>query len=153
MSFYKKFFDKTFWKFIVVGVLNTAFGTAVMFLFYNVFHANYWVSSAANYVFGSILSYFLNKYFTFQSKDTSLQGIVKFIVNISLCYLLAYGMAKPLAKWVLSSASVTTQENIAMLAGTCLFVLLNYVGQRFFVFTKKTEKPSSDEQDNEKKED
>lgn len=26
------------------------------------------------------------------------------------------------------------QENIAMLVGMCLFVGLNYIGQRFFVF-------------------
>lgn len=29
----KKFFDKTFWKFILVGVVNTLAGTAVMFIF------------------------------------------------------------------------------------------------------------------------
>ena len=60
-----KFFDKTFLKFIIVGVANTLFGTAVMFIAYNLLHFSYWVSSASNYVFGSILSYFLNKYFTF----------------------------------------------------------------------------------------
>ena len=51
---------------MLVGVANTLFGTAVMFLFYNLFHFDYWVSSAANYVFGSILSYILNRFFTFK---------------------------------------------------------------------------------------
>ena len=50
----KKLFDKTFWKFILVGVANTIFGTGIMFVFYNVFHFSYWVSSASNYFFGSI---------------------------------------------------------------------------------------------------
>lgn len=72
-QFLAKFFDKTFWKFILVGIANTLFGTAIMFVFYNVFHLSYWVSSASNYIFGSILSYFLNKHFTFQSKDNSPQ--------------------------------------------------------------------------------
>ena len=31
----KKIFDLTFWKFILVGIANTLFGTAIMFLFYN----------------------------------------------------------------------------------------------------------------------
>lgn len=66
-----KLFDKTFWKFILVGIINTLFGTAVMFICYNVFHLSYWVSSASNYIFGSILSYFLNKRFTFQNNDRS----------------------------------------------------------------------------------
>ena len=67
----QKIFDKTFWKFIMVGIVNTLFGTAVMFSFYNLLHFSYWVSSAANYIFGSILSYFLNKHFTFQNKSRS----------------------------------------------------------------------------------
>ncbi len=137
-----KIFDKTFWKFIIVGVINTLFGTAVMFVFYNVFHFSYWISSASNYILGSILSYFLNKYFTFQSRDKSVRGIVKFVINISICYFVAYGIAKPLILQVLSDYSSKAQDNIAMLVGMCLFVALNYLGQRFFVFKqhKKSEK-------------
>lgn len=135
----KKLLDKTFWKFILVGVANTLFGTAVMFLCYNLLHLGYWVSSAANYVFGSILSYFLNKYFTFQNKEKGVRVILRFVVNITACYLVAYGVAKPLAAWALSGMSRTVQENGAMLAGMCLFVMLNYLGQRFFAFREKDE--------------
>ena len=131
----KKFFDKTFWKFILVGVANTLFGTAIMFVFYNVFGLSYWISSASNYVFGSILSYFLNRLFTFrETEESTSKTIPRFIINISLCYLLAYGMAKPLVVYILSDFSQSLQENIAMVVGMCLFVGLNYIGQRFFVF-------------------
>lgn len=136
-SLIKKFFDKSLGRFIIVGIINTLFGTAIMFGFYNILHMNYWVSSAANYFFGSILSYFLNKYFTFQSKERSVKSVLRFIINISLCYLVAYGLAKPLIHMVLSSVPVKIQENIAMLAGMSIFVVLNYCGQRFFVFIKK----------------
>lgn len=129
-----KFFDKTFLKFILVGIANTLFGTAIMFVFYNAFHFSYWVSSASNYIFGSILSYFLNKHFTFQSRDNSVKGVLRFAVNITFCYLFAYGIAKPLTIQILSNCSPTLQDNIAMLVGICLFVALNYIGQRFFVF-------------------
>ena len=64
-----KLIDKTTIKFLLVGVINTIVGTSIMFLLYNVGHMNYWVSSAANYIVGSIVSYFLNKYFTFQNKE------------------------------------------------------------------------------------
>ena len=136
-EFLKKFFDKTFWKFILVGIVNTIFGTTIMFVFYNLFHLSYWVSSASNYIFGSILSYFLNKFFTFEDKGNNPKTIVRFVVNISLCYFAAYGLAKPLVRWVLTGAGQIIQDNIAMLAGMCLFVAFNYCGQRFFVFNKK----------------
>lgn len=129
-----KIIDKTTFKFILVGIVNTGVGTAVMFVFYNIFHANYWVSSAMNYVIGSIVSYFLNKYFTFQNSEKSVKQVIKFIVNITICYLLAYGMAKPLVRFALSNYTVTIQENAAMLAGMCIFVGLNYFGQKFMVF-------------------
>ena len=134
-----KVVDKTFIKFIIVGVINTIFGTAVMFTFYNLFHFDYWISSAANYFFGSILSYFLNKYFTFHYRERSWKVIMKFTVNIVVCYLLAYGLAKPLTLQILDNQPKVIQENIAMAVGMCLFVVLNYAGQRFWAFKKKDE--------------
>lgn len=133
----KKIFDETFWKFIIVGIINTIFGTAIMFIFYNCFSLNYWVSSAANYVLGSILSYFLNKYFTFKNREKGWKPLLRFAINISVCYLIAYGIAKPLVAYILHSQSKSVQENGAMLVGMCLFVILNYLGQRFFAFRKK----------------
>ena len=139
----KKLLDKTFWKFILVGCINTLFGTAIMFVFYNCFHFSYWLSSASNYFFGSILSYFLNKHFTFQYKERSLKVVLRFVANITVCYLVAYGIAKPLVRQLLEGMPVSIQENAAMLVGMCLFVGLNYIGQRFFAFKK--EDSSSDD--------
>lgn len=143
-------FDKTFWKFILVGFINTLFGTAIMFIFYNCFHLSYWISSASNYFFGSILSYFLNKYFTFQYKERSLKVVLKFVANISVCYIVAYGIAKPLVRHLLEGTSVSFQENAAMLVGMCLFVGLNYIGQRFFAFKKDGTDDDAAAQDNNK---
>ena len=64
-------FDAKLWKFLLVGVINTLVGTAIMFGLYNIAGCSYWVSSAANYVLTSILSFFLNKYFTFRSRERS----------------------------------------------------------------------------------
>ena len=133
----RKLFDITFWKFILVGVINTLVGTAVMFGCYNLLHMSYWVSSAANYVVGSVVSYFLNKKFTFRNKSKDPMVLVRFVINITVCYLLAYGIAKPLVRQILSGRSVRIQENGAMLVGMCLFVGLNYLGQRFFAFREK----------------
>ena len=133
----KNKFDITFFKFILVGIINTVVGTAVMFIAYNVFHLSYWVSSAAYYVVGSVCSYFLNKYFTFQNKEKSPIILLKFVVNITVCYLIAYGGAKKLILLLLSGFSKQWQDNVAMVCGMGLFVILNYFGQRFFAFKKK----------------
>lgn len=144
-----KLIDKTALKFLLVGVINTLVGTGVMFVFYNVCGFGYWFSSASNYVVGSIVSYLLNKYFTFQSKTNSLKSIIKFVVNISVCYFVAYGAAKPLVYWVCDVFRENVRffsflndkwcDNLAMLAGMGIFVVLNYIGQRFFVFKEEGE--------------
>ena len=124
----------TFITFVIVGVVNTIIGTTIMFVFYNVFHLNYWVSSASNYFFGSVCSFILNKHFTFNYKKHFWSSFLRFTINILICYLLAYGIAKPLIKWILYDLNTTYQENIAMILGMCLFVAFNYLGQRFFAF-------------------
>ncbi len=126
--------DAKLWKFLLVGVINTLVGTAIMFGLYNLAHVGYWLSSAANYILTSILSYFLNKYFTFRNTEKGWKPIFRFAVNIAVCYLLAYGIAEPLMRWVLSGASETLRDNAAMLTGMCLFTGFNYLGQRLFAF-------------------
>ena len=130
----KLFTYKTFLKFVMVGVVNTVVGTSIMFIFYNVFHLSYWVSSASNYSFGSICSYLLNKHFTFQYHEKGFKSLIRFTINILVCYLLAYGIAKPFIRWIFSGFNDTIQDNISMALGMCLFVVFNYLGQRFFAF-------------------
>lgn len=138
----KKLFQGTFVRFLMVGVLNTAVGFGVMFALYNLagLHTwgdlGYWISSAANYVVGSVVSYFLNKHFTFRSAERGWRVIARFVVNIAVCWVVAYGVAKPAVGLALSGMPLSEQMqgNLTMLVGAGLFVLLNYVGQRFFAF-------------------
>ena len=134
MKGFWQLFDRKLWKFLLVGVVNTLVGSAIMFGLYNLAGWGYWVSSAMNYLLTSILSFFLNKYFTFQSRAWSARQVVRFSINILFCYLLAYGIAKPLCRAVLFGAGETLRDNLSMLVGMCLFTGLNYLGQRFFAF-------------------
>lgn len=123
-------------KFLIVGVVNTLFGAAIMFGLYNLVGCSYWLSSAANYFFGSILSFFLNKSFTFGNKDSLRNTVPKFVLNTLICYLLAYGLAKPAVLYLLEGSPAAIQENLAMFVGMCLFTGFNYIGQRYFAFKK-----------------
>lgn len=135
-----KLLDKTFLKFLLVGVANTLVGTAVMFAAYNWLGLSYWLSSALNYVVGSVLSFFLNKKFTFHSEERGIVPALRFAVGIVACYLVSYGAAKPLVRFILKNATPRVRENIAMAAGAVIFFALNYLCQRFFTFRKKSAK-------------
>ncbi|MCR4918957.1 MAG: GtrA family protein [Prevotella sp.] len=133
-------FDRSFIVFLLVGVANTLFGTAIMLVLYNVFGCSYWLSSFCDYFFASILSYYLNKRFTFHYPRTDLRSVVRFALNIVVCYLLAYGAALPLTRAALAQLDLSRKvvENVAMLVGTVLFMLINYAGQKFFAFRAET---------------
>jgi putative flippase GtrA len=120
-----------------VGVVNTLFGSALMFALYNIAGWGYWLSSAVNYTVSSALSFFLNKYLTFQVKHWSVSMIALFALTIIVAYITAYGIAKPLIHWLLRAYSQKIRDNTALLAGMCLFTGLNYIGQRFAAFKIK----------------
>lgn len=134
------FWDRSFLTFLIIGGFNTLFGLSIYYFCYNILHAGYWPSSIADYLLGSIVSYFLNKHFSFHYQQTDWRSIIRFTLNIIICFVLAYAIARPVTGWCLHAVglplSVSWIENIAGLTGTGIFMVLNYLGQRFFAFKK-----------------
>ena len=136
-----KLFDPTFFRFILVGLVNTAVGYGVMFGLYNLTPLNtwgsrgQWIASAANYIVGSVV----NKHFTFRSREKGAGVVLRFALNITVCWLLAYGLAQPIMAHVLAGMTLSEKlkGNLTLLAGSGLFVVLNYGGQRWFAFKSK----------------
>lgn len=131
-------------KFILVGCSNTVIGALLIYFFYNICGWGYWLASAFGYVVGSAWSYFMNKYFTFQYKKRDYVSVIRFIINIVVCYFIAYLIAKPLTMQICEALFPTfsekMQEQIALLVGMGLFTVLNFIGQKFFCFTSKARK-------------
>lgn len=136
---FKIFFDKKFLKFLLTGVANTLLGMVIMFGCYNVVGWGYWTSTSLAYVGGGLLSYFLNRQYTFQSNVAHRTAFVKFFANLAVCYVLAYSIARPLVSFALSGwiTDVAIIEQVAMLAGIVIYSLLNYMGQYVWVFCAK----------------
>lgn len=136
----KLFFDKSFIIFLIIGIVNTLVGLAITFVCYNLLNLSYWTSTALDYFLASILSYFLNKHYTFGYKGNSWKSILRFTINIIVCYFIAFSLARPFTRWILHniglSLSVSYIENISMLIGTGFFMIINYLGQRFYTFRK-----------------
>ena len=131
-----KLIDGSIPKFLLVGVGNTLLSMALMFLLEGL---GYWPSTAIAYVAGAVMSFFLNRHFTFRSQETLGRSAIKFAVNVAVCYVLAYALAQPIAGWVLGYSGIAPiwQERLTKLGGMALYTVLNYFGQRFFAFRKK----------------
>ena len=131
----KKLFDTSLLRFLLVGVGNTLLSAVIMLLLEGL---GYWPSTAIAYVAGGIMSFFLNRSFTFRSSEHMGKSAVKFAVNLAVCYVLAYALARPAAYWALGKLALAPlwQERGAKLLGICLYTGFNYLGQRFFAFRK-----------------
>ncbi len=139
-------FDRTqILTFLLVGVVNTAVGALVMFALYNLAHCSYWISSAANYVAGGIVSFFLNKHFTFHDGEKSAAQVLLFALNTAACYVIAYLGAKNLIQALLKNAGESLRENVALLFGMGFYTVLNFFGQKFVVFARNGKRRQSDD--------
>ena len=132
--------DQKLLKFLAVGIINTIIGAGIMFLLYNIFEVSYWISSACNYVTGGIVSFFLNKFFTFKNNKRSFTQVVLFILTLAVCYFTAYIFAKKIIYFIFSTSPEKIKGNIALVIGMCLYTGLNYIGQRLIVFPEKNKK-------------
>ena len=131
-----KIFDQTLVKFLLVGAGNTLLSMVLMFLLEDL---GYWLSTAIAYLAGALLSFFLNRYFTFKSREGFWRSAVKFALNVALCYLIAYSLAQPIAGWALDMTPLSSVwvERITKLFGMAIYTVINYIGQKFFAFAKK----------------
>lgn len=132
----KKLIDKSIPRFLLVGVGNTLLSMALMFLLEGL---GYWPSTAIAYVAGAVMSFFLNRHFTFHSEETLGRSAVKFAVNVAVCYVVGYGLA-----WLIMDALAPFSplpevwwERLTKLVGMGLYTVFNYFGQRFFAFRRR----------------
>ena len=131
----RRLIDGSIPKFLLVGVGNTLLSMVLMFLLEGL---GYWPSTAIAYVAGAVMSFFLNRRFTFHSEETLGRSAVKFALNVAVCYVAAYALAQPAAGWVLGRTGLSPlwQERLTKLGGMGLYTVLNYFGQRFFAFRR-----------------
>ena len=137
----KKFWDKSMLVFLLIGGGNMVLTMIIMFVLYEQLHAGYWLSSAIAFFLTSILSFILNKKFTFQHQGSTSKTAMRFALVIAVCYMLAYSVAQPLLtfvlRWFALPLEQTILDRLSLVAGQIIFTALNYLGQRFFAFSSK----------------
>ncbi|WP_260631040.1 GtrA family protein [Bacillus sp. S/N-304-OC-R1] len=128
-----------FIRFLFVGVLNTLIGFSIMIFLLNIAGMSYWYSTFLGNTAGATFSYILNRSFTFQSKVSVKTSIFRFMFVILGCYLVAYSTSHHVLNFFVNYTLITNAliaENIAVAMGTCIYTVLNYLGQKYLVFKK-----------------
>ncbi|NOV00162.1 GtrA family protein [Paenibacillus sp. LMG 31457] len=127
----------SFIRFLLVGVFNTLVGLSASFAFFNLLHLNYWISTFAGNTIGAVVSYTLNRTFTFRSRASLGSSWWKFAIVIFSCYGLSYGSSLLLVKAAASlwpDLPADLAHNTAILLGNGLYTIGNYLGHKYFTF-------------------
>lgn len=123
---------KEFIVFSFVGVIATSVQYITLFLLVELLHAQPVFSSSIGFVFGGIVSYFLNRKVTFQSDKKHHIAIIQFLCVASVAFwlngiLMAIGIHRLHLNYVVTQVITT---------GLVLF--WNFLANRFWTFRVKT---------------
>lgn len=140
---------KQFTKFGLVGVINTVIDFSVLNFLIFIFGLsagsyNYIVFKMISFMVAVTNSYFMNKYFVFNSKQEKpkYKEFITFLnvsaVGIVINFLIAFLFFWISSRLYNSSGSTLAVANVGAILGSLSVFVWNFFGYKFFVFSSKT---------------
>ena len=115
-------------RFLLVGCSAVATDTLVYFILVQWMMPS--VAKAMSFTSGSVVAYVFNKYWTFEQKHKSYSEVIRF----SILYLSTLCVNVWVNKYVLN---LSGSKEFAFLCATGTSTILNFIGQKFWVFIIK----------------
>lgn len=112
-------------RFLVAGLSAVGTDLVIYYLMLNFFSTE--VSKAISFLFGTIVAYVINKYWTFEKYKKSYNEIIKFVI----LYSITLGANVITNKIILDNFKIVF---LAFLVATGVSTVLNFIGQKFWVF-------------------
>jgi putative flippase GtrA len=134
------FLNASFYKYLFVGIVNTGVGLGLTLVLFNAVALGYWTSTFIGNAVGAIVSYILNRKFTFQSSIQWEKTWWKFFLVVVLCYVASYRLCQWLFEMMENTMSwvpAVMWHNGAILAGSALYTITGYLGHKYFTFREK----------------
>lgn len=88
------------------------------------------ISKGISYILGAIVGFIINKLWTFQSKQFQISEIRKYVI-LYICSAIINMIINKGTLWLFSSSW------FAFLCATGTSTIINFLGQKFFVFSKE----------------
>ncbi|SEF19800.1 GtrA family protein [Variovorax sp. NFACC27] len=115
-------------RFVVVGVANTAFGYAIIFACMYLVGLSAELSNAVGYGIGLLVSYVMHKAFTFNSDRPHREAFVRFLVVFAAAY------AANLLVLVILVRGIGVHEAISQVIASAVYVITSFIMNKLYVF-------------------
>jgi putative flippase GtrA len=119
-------------RYLLVGCVNTAVGLGVIYLCMYVFQLREAPANLIGYAFGVLVSFLLNKTWTFAHEGPYAAALLRFLAVLLLAYL------SNLATVLLLADRLGVNRYLAQAAGIVPYTLIGYVGSRWFAFRRSS---------------
>jgi glycosyltransferase involved in cell wall biosynthesis/putative flippase GtrA len=119
-------------RFILVGVINTLVGLSVIYAAMYFFGFGVKSSNLIGYLVGIIVSFTLNKRWTFKNRDRIGASLIRYLVVIGIAYV------ANLQTVLFSVSSLKVSPYLAQFIGVFPYALIGYLGCKFFAFPDKS---------------
>jgi len=124
-----------FFKFGIVGVINTCVDMLIFFFLNGVIGVFYTYAQIISYLCGTLNSFLFNKYWTFAKKDTPYKTeMLKFfalnLVALTVSSIIIYVLVQNLGLYVYK----------AKIIATIFTLIINFTGSKVFVFVSNLPK-------------
>jgi putative flippase GtrA len=129
IQFAKQFFSSPLGKFLIVGGLATATQFAVLFLLVELHICSELVASGLGYGAGAVVNYLLNYYVTFNSGQSHLATLPKFVAVVGFglsVNTLVFYIANAILPWYGLSQCVATGASL----------VANFLLHKFWIYRK-----------------
>jgi putative flippase GtrA len=115
-------------RYLAVGIVNTIFGLGLIYTTMYLFGLGNAQANMLGYFAGILLSFVLNRRWTFQHKGPTAPAFAKFIVVTVVAYLVN------LATVLFLADALGINRYLAQAAGIPPYTLVGYLGARLFAF-------------------
>lgn len=127
-------------RYLLVGVFNTLVGLGTIYLAMYFLHMDIVYSNALGYMVGIVVSFFLNKKWTFKNQDHVVYSFLRYL----LVLLIAYGVN--LATVLFAYTHFDLNPYLSQALGTIPYTLIGFLGGRYFAFPEKIDSQSVSDQ-------
>jgi putative flippase GtrA len=136
--FMKKEKYYVFFKYLGVGVINTLVGLTSILLLFNIIHLNYWAATFLGNLIGIIVSFFLNKRYTFKYKGKNRSSLVKFLLVSLISYIISYTLGYYMDSFIKESIPhVGIAENTVIIFSSGIYTVIGFFGHKKVTFGSK----------------
>jgi len=115
-------------RYLLVGVVNTLVGLGIIYLAMYFLHMDLASSNALGYAIGIMVSFALNKKWTFDSQDHIVYSFLRYLLVLAVAY------GANLATVLFANSHFDLNPYLSQALGIVPYTAIGFLGSRFFAF-------------------